>query len=595
MNSFSLILVLAGMVTTQACGGFFCQQNLPVVQSGEAIAFGVTLGEESTTIEMHIQINYQGPSEEFSWLLPVPVQPDIDVGSEVMFQRLFQQTLPNYQFTINEEGAATCTAEELAGDDICRTFDNAGAVPEASPPEATILEEGSVGPFDFTILEATNNNPESIRTWLRANNYDEYEESPDLLNYYVFNNHTFVAVRLSKDADSGDIQPLVLTYEMPPVENIDEALIACVPIKLTAIAATPDMPIYAYIFGDHRAKPTNMFEVILDDTTVDWLGCQFSQSCYIADFQARFRQGVKDANNHAFYTEFAGDASIMSGQVEINIDTTELEQTTSTIEYFGLLTSANVPAIPIVHSIIAKYVEPQGDELQRGCTSSPSIFGQPQFCLDILAPETIEDPIALTAELKEKVFDPSISAQAFVDRYPYLTRLYAEMSPEHMTKDPFFSFDPDLPEVSIIRTAQGVPVCDDNQSGLAIEITVEDGSTVSVPAEKICGVWSRVGSVPLFGDFFSPVKAFTVHKFGMDEAVQIQRFNGTFVEEALISGVTRMDGRVVSQDVPEYVPLPPTVSPPSSPPVASPTSLSSSNCNFLGYIVTCWAAIMVFF
>jgi len=265
-----LFIVFAGLLaTTHACGGFFCQQNLPVVQSGEAIAFGVTLGQSTTNVAMHIQINYQGPSEEFSWLLPVPYQPEISVGSEMMFLRLFQQTLPTYQLNINEDASTTCTEEQL-GDDSCVAF---GATTDnEETTEATVLEEGTVGPFDFTVLEAAENNPESIRTWLQNNGYDEYETSSDLLNYYAGLDHKFVAVRLSKDADTGDIQPLILTYNMPTVESIEEALVACVPIKLTAVAASTDMPIYVYVLGEHRAIPTNMFEVILDDTTVDWSG-----------------------------------------------------------------------------------------------------------------------------------------------------------------------------------------------------------------------------------------------------------------------------------------------------------------------------------
>jgi len=258
----------------------------------------------------------------------------------------------------------------------------------------------------------------------------------------------------------------------------------------------------------------------------------------------------------------------MAGQVEIMIDTAELEKTQSTIDYFNILTTANVPAIPIVHSIITKYVVPLEDVTPGGCTFESSLFGQPPFCLETLAPAAISDPVALTAELKEKVFDPSVEAQTFVDRFDYLTRLYAEMSPEHMTKDPFFAFDPDLPDVSNNRTAEGVPVCGDDTMDVEMEITVDDDSTIRIPAVKICGIWRRADSIPLFGNGVSPAKAFTVHRYGNEASYQIQRLNGTFVKEDIIAGTAQMDDRVVSQVVSEYVEM----SPSETPAVASPTN-----------------------
>jgi len=42
---------------------------------------------------------------------------------------------------------------------------------------------------------------------------------------------------------------------------------------------------------------------------------------------------------------------------------------------------------------------------------------------------------------------PTVGAAALIDAYPYLTRLYATLSPEDMSLDPVFSFNLGLPEV----------------------------------------------------------------------------------------------------------------------------------------------------
>ena len=55
-------LGLAGLALPSpaaACGGFFCS-NQPIDQSGENIVFSI---EEDGSIEAHVQILYQGPSE----------------------------------------------------------------------------------------------------------------------------------------------------------------------------------------------------------------------------------------------------------------------------------------------------------------------------------------------------------------------------------------------------------------------------------------------------------------------------------------------------------------------------------------------------
>ena len=87
-----LSLLLTFLPTALACGGFFCELALPVVQTGEAIVFGV----EGNKVTMHVQILYQGPAEGFSWVLPVPFKPNVAVGLDRIFTAMFTQTLPQF-------------------------------------------------------------------------------------------------------------------------------------------------------------------------------------------------------------------------------------------------------------------------------------------------------------------------------------------------------------------------------------------------------------------------------------------------------------------------------------------------------------------
>ena len=78
---FGAVLSLSALLPASAlaCGGFFCNQSQPVNQAAESIIFADN-GDGTTTAV--IQIQYQGPSKSFSWLLPISSVPkaDSDIG-----------------------------------------------------------------------------------------------------------------------------------------------------------------------------------------------------------------------------------------------------------------------------------------------------------------------------------------------------------------------------------------------------------------------------------------------------------------------------------------------------------------------------------
>ena len=273
--SFTLALLLwqGNLATVSACGGLFCEPSRPVVQAGEAIAFGVN----GNRVSMNVQIVYEGPADAFSWVLPVPQTPDsISVGSDILFSALFTETLPTFVLNIGENESSTCTEDDL-GPDVCAFSAGLGESAADDEDGAIVLQDGTVGPYDFVVLEAAENNPDSVLEWLETNGYDQPEGTGALLNYYALLGQKFVALKLTKNTPAGDIQPLIMEYVM---ENVTETTpIACVPIKLTAIAANNNMPVQVYVFADSRAVPLNYLDVELDDTQVDWVGCLNNPIC----------------------------------------------------------------------------------------------------------------------------------------------------------------------------------------------------------------------------------------------------------------------------------------------------------------------------
>src|SRR3954468_14148292 len=96
--------------TASAFGGFFCNRAQPVNQAAEGIVFA---DNGDGTVTAVIQIMYQGPSKNFSWLLPISSVPksdsDIRIASNLALQRLQAATNPNYSLTTTTEG--TCRSD----------------------------------------------------------------------------------------------------------------------------------------------------------------------------------------------------------------------------------------------------------------------------------------------------------------------------------------------------------------------------------------------------------------------------------------------------------------------------------------------------
>src|SRR5712691_1667004 len=65
---------------------------MAVDQKGENILFVMEAGK----VEAHIQIQYKGDATRFAWVLPVPALPEVEVGSQALFQNLLSGTVPSF-------------------------------------------------------------------------------------------------------------------------------------------------------------------------------------------------------------------------------------------------------------------------------------------------------------------------------------------------------------------------------------------------------------------------------------------------------------------------------------------------------------------
>src|SRR5688500_15513173 len=193
--TWGVALALAASLSSEpirACGGFFCSQAQGVNQAAERIVFA---NNGDGTVTAVIEIQYQGPADEFSWLLPissVPQGDQIAVGSSLAFQRLQQATNPQYTLTTRIEG--TCDQPPNTGLGFGGTansgFSSAGGSGggSATGGGVTLEASGVVGSFEWAVISLDQALPEPADAaieWLNTNGYDVPQGAPGLLRPYL--------------------------------------------------------------------------------------------------------------------------------------------------------------------------------------------------------------------------------------------------------------------------------------------------------------------------------------------------------------------------------------------------------------------------
>ena len=259
-----------------ACGGFFCGP-VPVDQAAERIVFTMDEG----TITTYVQINYVGRAEDFAWVLPMPTVPKVDTAEMAMFRDLDRLTTPVY---IGPRPP-----------DCLRRPMPAMAVPApraAAESSTTVLASGEVGPFGYHVV--TSPDPEDMVKWLRENGYHITDEMKPLVKVYTDEGLVFLAMRLKQDQNASDIVPVKLTYE---------ATYPSIPLRLTAVAATPDMPVIVYIFAKDQTQTINYVPITIADSEVRF--SPFGGN----DYRQRVVEAVDQAGGRAFVTELAQPTS----------------------------------------------------------------------------------------------------------------------------------------------------------------------------------------------------------------------------------------------------------------------------------------------
>ncbi len=481
-------LVLAAIVSALllpaaafACGGCFIPagtSSTPVLQNAERILFAHDTVSKKSYV--WVEIRYAGPPGDFSWVLPLPKVPDVSVGDSWLFDRLDLATAQRFALTYDTSENCSYASSQSSGFGGCgaSSTNSAGLADLAVPGNGqntvtggdgvTVLKHAQVDKFDYVLVQATDKTEGSAKMikWLQDNNYAIPTKAKPILDDHVARGDVFIAVHLIAGASTKEIRPIALT--------MDDAE-ACVPLRLTSIAAVDDMDVVVTLAGEGRAIPKNHMHVVVNPARIDWFGGA-------ANYPQVLASAIDQAAGRAFATEFAGalptSITTVANMNQVTVPTFDLTAlntailatTTTRGSAWQQVVAQKLPITQAVAEVLEKYLQMAGNAdlvtfYQAQAASSAAII-DPLFHVD---------GVALAADLETAFCAPVRDMAQRLGSAPKVTRLVMRISPSEMTKDPVFAFSPTLPDVSNVNTAIAHGICragDYNQD--AERLTIAD-------------------------------------------------------------------------------------------------------------------------
>jgi hypothetical protein len=427
--------------------------------------------------QMHVQIQYQGPPDEFSWLLPVPAGTTFGVSRPALFAQLDQRYQPT--FRLNRITPEYCSPRPDQRSVVA--LDNAAGDTQAEEATVQVTSQSQVGPYEQVTLRADN--VEVLTTWLDENGYQVPPDAEESLSPYI-GEYEFLAIKLASGRESGDIQPvsLLLPTDTPTI-----------PLRPTAVAAQPDMGVIVHLLGDARGVPTNYQLVELNYAALNW----FSPGQHYAQLVSHAVDQAEEGR--AFVTDFAGahdfDIDMVAPLVAPNL-VLSMEEVRNGDTLYSVLTRllTDLPQSDLNDVLIGALPleREQSIELIGLATLSA-----PEDNVRVTALLTDEegawitiDGAAIAADLKAYNDGGQALIRAFTSS-SYLTRLYTTLNASEMSVDPSFSFNADLEDVASAHQADLYLDCD----GIASHIITADGLEVDLDGENIQPFVSRQDGV----------------------------------------------------------------------------------------------------
>ena len=244
--------------------------------------------------DLLLQVKYEGPVDEFGWLIPVPSLPTVQRGSMEAFYELSQLTQRQFG-----GGIGGTKGDMTMG----------GADSEGHATKVKVIETKTVGASQVSILAATDGG--ALERWLKENGYSipGGKTEREIVDDYIRRGWFFVAAKIDlngsgfklvsskpqgaatpaqakssiqKKLASGELHPLLIAFDTA----------RCVfPLKISSVAGKPS-EVSLYVISEKPLLNRFIFDESckkMDEERVDWEKNKINR----AENQRRSRENLR--------------------------------------------------------------------------------------------------------------------------------------------------------------------------------------------------------------------------------------------------------------------------------------------------------------
>ena len=197
--------------------------------------------------DLILQVKYEGPVDEFGWLIPVPNLPTVQNGSMKCFYELSQYTQRRFERWHYRSIGLFANAP------------SAQKIGQREPP-VKVVEIKTVGAYKVAVLSTKDS--DALEKWLDTNHFYFPTNKSEVIDFYVKQHWYFVAVKInlgksfsglpstSSDLASGELNPLQISF----------ASDRCVfPLKISSVNDKPS-EVQVYVLSPERLLEKTMLE-----------------------------------------------------------------------------------------------------------------------------------------------------------------------------------------------------------------------------------------------------------------------------------------------------------------------------------------------
>ena len=172
--SLALLLLTATPSLADGCFVFRWNKAVDINEPTQKAIIVYDQGRE----DLLLQVKYEGPLEDFGWLVPVPSLPTVERGSMEPFYELSELTQKQF-------GGVTLSVKR-GGEG-------------GEPDRVRVIETKTVGAYEVAILSSKDAG--SLRHWLESHGYSVPQDRSILVEEYVRQGWYFIAARIQLDRD----------------------------------------------------------------------------------------------------------------------------------------------------------------------------------------------------------------------------------------------------------------------------------------------------------------------------------------------------------------------------------------------------------